>query len=101
MKNERKPFRHGDVLLIPVDKIDGEKQKDLILARGEVSGHSHQITEGNAALFKFNEKMYLKVKSKFALLSHEEHKALQIPQGEWEIKIQRDYEPKGWKRVED
>jgi len=99
---EKKNYRHGDVLIIPTaEKIQGEQNKELVLARGEVSGHSHRITEGTAQLFKFNDKTYLKVISKFALLTHEEHKALSIPQGEYEIKIQKDYEPKGWKNVQD
>lgn len=99
---EKKNFRHGDVLIIPTaEKIQGKEEKDLILARGEVSGHAHRITKGDAHLFKFDEKTYLRVTSKFALLTHEEHKALQIPQGDYEIKIQTDYTPEGWKRVED
>jgi hypothetical protein len=99
-----KPFRarHGDVIIIPTnDEIEGDVEKHLTLAEGEVTGHSHRIIDGDAALFKFNNKMYLKVQSKIATLVHEEHKALQIPQGEYEIIIQQDYEPSGWTRVQD
>lgn len=99
---EKANYRHGDVLIVPTtDEIKGEKEQELILARGEVSGHAHRITEGKAALFKFDNKTYLRVTSEFAMLTHEEHKALSIPQGDYEIKIQQDYEPEGWKRVQD
>ena len=95
-------YRHGDVLLIPtIDAVKGKQEAELILARGEVTGHAHRITEGEAALFKYYDKTYLRVMSDFALLTHEEHKALQIPQGDYEIKIQNDYEPSGWKKVQD
>lgn len=98
----KRAWRHGDVIIIETDdKISGEKQKHLTLAEGEVTGHSHRIKDGIAGLFKFNEKTYLQVKSKIATLVHEEHKALQIPQGDYEIIIQQDYEPNGWKKVQD
>ncbi|MFB2881393.1 hypothetical protein [Floridanema aerugineum] len=36
-----------------------------------------------------------------ALLTHEEHKQIAIPQGDWVIRIQREYEPEGWRYVAD
>lgn len=100
---EKKNYRHGDVLLIPVATIPKQatKQKNLVLAEGEVTGHSHQITEGVAHLFKWDEKMYLKVKSERAALTHEEHKRIDLPAGDYEVIIQKDYEPDGWKKVID
>ena len=61
----------------------------------------HRISEGVANLFEFNEKMYLKVQSEIAVLKHEEHHCLNIPQGDYEIIIQKDYSPEGWKKVID
>lgn len=103
MTNDKKNYRHGDVLIIPCDPKDvkGKEDKKLTLAEGEVTGHSHQITKGKAKLFRFDNKMYLRVQSKIAMLTHEEHKALELPQGDYEIKIQQDYEPAGWKKVID
>lgn len=100
---KQKNYRHGDVLIIPCspNEVRGEEQKKLVLALGEITGHSHQITRGKAMLFKFDKKMYLRVQSKIACLTHEEHKTLKIPQGDYEIKIQQDYTPEGWKRVQD
>jgi hypothetical protein len=45
MKNkmEKENYRHGDVVLVPTNTIEGEEQEKPILALGEVTGHSHQI----------------------------------------------------------
>ena len=98
-----KLFRHGDVLLKEVSKktVKGEKLDHLVLAEGEVTGHSHRITEGNAALYRNGEQTFLRVVSKCGLLTHEEHHQLEIPQGDYEVIIQREYTPDGWRAVAD
>lgn len=100
---EKKNFRHGDVIVVPVDtqKMRGKPEKHLTLAEGEVTGHSHQISEGKAKLYRFDEKTYLRVISPFATLTHEEHNPIKLPAGDYEIFIQQDYEPSGWKKVQD
>ena len=103
MQNKIGPFRHGDVLIIPATIPDKAKKvavDKIILAEGEVTGHKHQIEKG-AVMFKFDDKTYLRVTKGSATLKHEEHKALKIPFGDYEIKIQQDYEPSGWKKVQD
>jgi hypothetical protein len=39
--------------------------------------------------------------SETALLNHEEHTTIKIPQGHWIMKIQREYEPEAWRYVAD
>ncbi len=73
----------------------------MTLAEGEVTGHKHRITEGKAELYSKNSTLYLRVFSENALLAHEEHQAVAIPQGHWMVKIQREYEPEGWRYVAD
>jgi len=94
-------IRQGDVILLPVEQVDGQKKLDLILAEGEVTGHKHQISQGQAELYEKNGTLYLRVLSEVALLTHEEHQAISIPQGNWIVKIQREYEPEGWRYVAD
>lgn len=95
-------YRHGDIILKPTnDKIQGEEQPKPILALGEVTGHSHQITEGLAKVFRYNDKTYLKVISPFALLRHEEHKEIKLPQGNYEFFIQQEWKEDGWTKVLD
>lgn len=95
------PIRQGDVLLKSIDNIKGHKLPHLTLAEGEVTGHSHRISKGQAELYQKGDILYLKVLSETATLTHEEHKAIPIPQGNWMVKIQREYEPKGWRYVSD
>jgi hypothetical protein len=45
------PLRQGDVLLIPASEtVTGTKLLHLTLAEGEVTGHRHRITQGEAEL---------------------------------------------------
>ncbi|HEY9819724.1 MAG TPA: hypothetical protein V6D35_02955 [Candidatus Sericytochromatia bacterium] len=95
------PIRQGDVILVPVPEIEGQKLSHLTLAEGEVTGHKHRISDGQAELSEKDGTLYLRVFSDVATLTHEEHHALQIPQGSWLVRIQREYEPQGWRYVAD
>lgn len=103
----QKNFRHGDVVIKQIDSIPKEaiditpEKGDLILAEGEATGHAHRFPEGAGKLFKYNEKTYLKVTKERKALTHEEHLKGELPIGIYEISIQQDYEPSGWKRVID
>lgn len=103
MEKPNRPLRHGDVLLVPVGTIPTEAKKldHLILAEGEVTGHSHQISKGKATLFSYNEKTYLNIQDELACLTHEEHKEIKLPKGNFEVIIQKEYSPEGWVRVQD
>ena len=96
-------LRQGDVLIIPSHiAATGRKLPHLTLAEGEVTGHRHQISSGEAELFERDGVLYLKVLSPTALLIHEEHTQITIPKGNWEIRIQREYTPdEGWRNVCD
>jgi hypothetical protein len=87
------PIRQGDVILLPVKQVQGTKLSHLTLAEGEVTGHSHRISNGQAELYERDGVLYLKISSPTATLNHEEHHALEIPQGNWMIRIQREYVP--------
>jgi hypothetical protein len=96
------PLRQGDVILIPATQaVSGAKLQHLTLAEGEVTGHRHQISQGEAELYERDGTLYLKVLSLTALLTHEEHYPIAIPQGDWQVRIQREYELQGWRYVAD
>jgi len=97
----KSPIRQGDVLISPTKAIKGEKLPHLVLAEGELTGHAHRISAGTAELYTKGNVLYLRVLSTQATLSHEEHHDIQIPQGNWKIRIQREYEPEGWRFVMD
>ncbi|MCL2937312.1 MAG: hypothetical protein MGU50_12420 [Trichodesmium sp. MAG_R02] len=96
-----KPIRQGDVILQPIKLTAGKKLSHLTLAEGEVTGHSHRISSGDAEVYEQDGTLYLKVLSETANLTHEEHKPVKIPQGNWVVSIQREYEPMGWRYVAD
>ena len=98
------PIRQGDVLLVPLQQPKesfGTILNHLTLAEGEVTGHRHRISDGQAELYERDGTLYLKVLSNQATLTHEEHHAVSIPQGNWMVRIQREYEPNGWRYVAD
>lgn len=106
MQNRQKDcFRHGDVTLKRVAKPltpVGKKQDHCILAYGEVTGHKHEVF-GDATLFKEeNGKMYLVTGKEPAVLDHPEHGKITLePETGYEVGIQREYEPEGWRQVAD
>lgn len=104
MKTNKKNYRHGDVLLspakIPAEAKDVTPKGDVILAEGEVTGHAHRVAPGGISLLKWNEKTYVRI-TKPKSITHEEHARGEIEPGDYEVEIQRDYEPGGWTRVRD
>ena len=88
-----RPIRQGDVILLPTSKVLGDELPHLTLVEGISTGHSHRISKGIATLFSHQGEIYLKVRSKFAVLSHDEHRPLKVHHGNWKIYIQREYAP--------
>jgi len=84
--------RQGELVVKPCNKIQGKKLDHLILAEGEATGHLHAVTKGNAELYEKDGVMYLKVISDVAELTHPDHKTLAIPEGDYEIITQREYQ---------
>ncbi len=102
-KNKR-AYRQGDVILVCNAKIPEEKRKlcHSVLAEGEVTGHKHQVTEGDVELYEdVVGGIYLKVFSLDAKITHEEHGLIKLPKGDYEVKIQREYHPAKDVDVED
>lgn len=101
MKKIQGQRRQGDVLtmktkvaktgLKPIDREAGR----VILAHGEVTGHAHAISE-QAVKFLTNEstlQRILEIKEP-ATLRHEEHRAFELPVGDYEVVIQREWRRK-------
>lgn len=84
-------YQQGDVLIKSTKEIKGKRLNHLTLARGEVTGHHHTITSGNAELYEHEGTLFLRVKSKEAELTHQEHNSITIPKGDYEIGIVREY----------
>src|SRR5579862_4312634 len=95
-------LRQGDVFIIETKEIPKgaiKKARDngrVVLAYGEVTGHSHAIAEKECDLLEFEGKAYLVVEAAEAILRHEEHTAIVIPNGTYEVRIQQEYSDEGF-----
>ena len=115
-------YRQGDVFLRRVTTIPaGLKKaadKKVILAYGEVTGHHHRFEGGNVTAFYKEgddntmaggtalrggrtEVRFIDVAA-VAKLLHEEHTAIPVEPGQYEVVIQREYDMmQGVRRVMD
>ena len=97
LKESKKPkegdmFQQGDVILERVENVKGKKLNHLILAEGEMTGHSHVITKGKAELYENEKELFLKIISNTAELTHQEHKIVVLPKGNFKVRKVREYD---------
>lgn len=102
MKGKRK-YRHGDVILVEVDKIPAGavKKGDNVIAEGEATGHAHRIEGGD--VFVAGGTMFVGAGSS-ANLTHEEHKSYEsgLAKANYQRLIQREYDDEEeWREVID
>ena len=102
-----KQLRQGDVLLqqvteVPATAIHEPPQRGkIVLALGEVTGHSHTIDADAADWWKDGGDDYVSVITS-TNGTHQEHGPLPLEAGEKFIKIQqREYTPKAIRNVAD
>lgn len=97
-------YRQGDVLLRQIDRLPSTVRKcqGVTLAEGEVTGHRHRIQQTQAVqLWAQGEHLFLEVKESSATLVHEEHHAIELPQGLYRVWKQREYRPDRYVEVAD
>ena len=85
-------YQQGDVIIEKVEEVKGKRLPHLILAEGEVTGHMHQITKGEAELYEEDGTLYLRVKSDTAELTHQEHNTIVLPRGDYVVRKVREYD---------
>lgn len=86
-------FRQGDVLLVKIDKLpSGLKEKDKILAYGEVTGHRHQFSSEQVCVFENEQKQQFVDVQEDSPLLHEEHNIIQVPKGVYKVVLQREFD---------
>lgn len=95
-----KSIRQGDVCLqkidaLPVGCVAVETEKNrIVLAYGEMTGHSHAIYEDidQVKVWAINKVKYLEVMAT-VMLKHEEHSAATIEPGIYKLPVQVEYTP--------
>ena len=91
-QKEKIMYQQGDVLIKKVAEIKGKKLNHLTLAEGEVTGHFHSITKGDAELYEHEGTLFLKVIDDKVELTHQEHDVVVLPKGDYEIGIIKEYD---------
>lgn len=96
--------RQGDVLLVlepcqrELFRVQKSTPDDVVLARGEKTGHSHKVSALDARLCEvFNQdasasQMVLDV-FRETELRHEEHAPIVLSRGTYRVVLQREYDP--------
>jgi hypothetical protein len=106
----RPHYRQGDVLLVAVRAIPDDArlvprdQGRIVLALGEATGHAHAIADPQATLLEtdLHERFVHVLREGGALLCHEEHDPILLPQGAYQVRRQREYAPGAvWRMVAD
>jgi hypothetical protein len=97
-------YRHGDVLVADVPAVPpgAQRRPDLVLAYGEMTGHSHRVVPADAAeLYDHEGLLYLRVTAARATLLHEEHGPIELREGSYRVWRQREYTPREIRVVVD
>jgi hypothetical protein len=102
--------RQGDVLVIEATEVPknlteiGRDNGRVVLAYGEVTGHSHAIDDLEATLFSAPDTAdrFLRIIAASGVgLVHEEHATITLPPGDYVVRIQREYTPEAIRNVAD
>ena len=92
--------RQGDIFFRSISKLPEKanlnKKTDAILAYGEVTGHSHQITTPISDCESYideNGDIYIRSENEI-VVGHDEHNNITLPANEWIcVSRQREYDP--------
>lgn len=91
-------YRQGDILLVRVDEtpagnpVTRDGRGRIVLAEGEATGHAHAVLDPEAVLIETAEERFLRVLAEGGVdLTHEEHAAIRLPQGDYRVVRQREY----------
>lgn len=93
------PFQQGDVLLFPgavvpagAERIKARQGK-FVLAEGETTGHAHRVEAVDTAdYWKAGDQTFLTL-AEPATIEHEEHGHIELPAGNYEIRIVKEVDP--------
>lgn len=102
-----KLYRQGDVLIRALgnQKPHAERKvrKDGILLHGEVTGHAHRVADLKAAeVYDVAEGCFLHVSADGGVsIVHDEHAAILLPPGQYQVTRQREYSPEEIRSVMD
>jgi len=95
-------YRQGDIFMVSVAAVPGTAKprptRRLVIARGEATGHAHVLERpaergATAQLLDNGRDLYARIVGGSATVTHEEHGAIMLPPGEYQIVHQREFVP--------
>lgn len=95
-------YRQGDLLFVRVEARPDEDlvvRQGLVIVEGEATGHAHRLT-GGVILDAPDGDIYLDL-LETARVVHEEHDAITLGPGLWQVIRQREYSPEAIRTVRD
>lgn len=100
-----KHARQGDIMLIkrqaiPAEAVEQKNDNRVVLAWGEATGHAHAIPTTHATAYEWKGNTLVKVKPDGKLV-HEEHTAIPLDPGAYELRRQVEYTPERLRQVAD
>lgn len=102
-QRDLRPYRQGDVLLVPCAEIpsgaleEATENGRVVLARGELTGHAHTMAGDRVCYFRDDGtgSGFIRVTGPDPVdLTHEEHAPLAVPPGNYRVVQQREYQPR-------
>lgn len=98
-------YRQGDVLIRQIQSLPAQTAQPRlngILAYGEVTGHAHRVEDmAKAEVLEVGTNLYLRVGKEGVRIVHDEHSPVDLPPGNYEVEIQREYTPEEIRNVAD
>lgn len=89
-------YRTGDISYHPAELPKGAEKiasKSFVIAEGETTGHLHEVKvkEGTVDILRDSQgKLFIVIYGK-AILTHPEHKTIEVPSGTYKIVNEREY----------
>lgn len=98
--------RQGDVKITRIAQLPADRLKaraNGILAYGEVTGHAHRVEDlAKAGVLEVGDRrLFLSVGPEGVRIVHDEHAPLDLPGGNYQVEIQREYTPAEIRNVAD
>ncbi len=95
-------YRQGDVLFRLIDSLPDEPlavRETSVIVEGEVTGHAHRLLEGRI-LETAQDELFLDILQATQVV-HEEHHAIDLKPGCYQVFRQREYTPEAIRTVID
>lgn len=82
--------RQGDLKIIKIESLPkrAKRKQDNILVYGEVTGHMHRVVNGEP--YEYGDRLFVNANSLTTII-HDEHNPIELGEGVYEIKRQREY----------